>query len=94
MSDKLWVIDATMGVRAGMFCCCPVELDARGHIETVITGMNFLGDPPGRVIAVVHADGNDACEEFCEKNDAEINAFLAENRKRFPVPDLHTKAAE
>lgn len=77
----LWALDASMGVRDGAFCFCPVELDADGNIENVVTGLTVLSDQPprgGKMIAVVHADGQIAVEEFCAEHKAEIDRlFLA-----------------
>ena len=75
MNDH-WVIDATMGYP---FCCCPVELDEEGGIKSVVTGLNLIGSPPGRIIAVIHADGDEACEAFCEAHKAELDGFIAAN---------------
>jgi hypothetical protein len=63
------VIDASMGIRAGMLCFCPVERNEAGEIVSVITGANYLGSPPpgSRVIAVIHEDGQEAVEAFCEE---------------------------
>lgn len=66
--DK-WVIDASMSTPDGLFCFCPVELDEAGEIVSVITGMNYLSDKPPRdesLIAVIHPDGQEAAEAFCE----------------------------
>jgi hypothetical protein len=69
-----WIVDATMGVRGGLFCMCPVETDGDGQITAVITGMNMLSPSPpphGKLIAVVHEDGQEAVEAFCaEHHDA------------------------
>ncbi|HEV2101023.1 MAG TPA: hypothetical protein VGR45_19110 [Stellaceae bacterium] len=63
--QQKYVIDATMGWPP---CFCPVELDKNGEIANIITGINYIGEPPGRVIAVVHAAGQPAVEEWCEKH--------------------------
>ena len=63
-----WVLDATMGCRDGTFCFCPVEGDVAGDDWQLVTGMNFISDcPPGKVVAVVHEDGQEAVDEFCEE---------------------------
>ena len=66
-----WVLDATMG---WPFVFCPVELDDEtGEITTIVTGMNYLGDPPpGEVIAIIHENGQSAVEEFCRRYAAEL----------------------
>lgn len=77
MWDK-YVIDASMGVRGGLFCFNPVELDADGNITSVVTGMNCLGFIPdgAKVIGVIHEDGQDAVEAFCAEYDDEIKAAI------------------
>jgi len=72
------VIDATMGVRGGMLCFCPVERNEDGEITSVIVGANFLGSPPpgARVVGVVHEAGQDAVEEFCREHEALIAEFV------------------
>ena len=78
-----YVIDATMGARDGLLCFCPVELGEDGSIVSIITGMNFLGSMPvgGRLIAIVHEDGQDAVEAFCERHaDLLANVHNGETR--------------
>ncbi len=76
---KMWdkyVIDGTIGTPPGLLCFCPVELDEDGEISSIITGMNYLSDtPPGdaEVIAVVHADGQDAVDAFYADRKADID---------------------
>jgi len=64
-----YVLDATMG---WPFVYCPVELDDAGEIVSVVTGMNYIGPPPGKVIAIVHQDGQEAVEAFCKQYAAEL----------------------
>lgn len=74
--DK-YVIDATMGVRDGMFAFCPIEGDMSGDF-TVVTGYTFMGDDPPEgavVVAVVHEDGQEAVERFFEENADELEAL-------------------
>ena len=69
MSERRWVLDATMGWPP---CFCPVEGDLGGDF-TIITGMNFLGSiPDGRVEAVVHEGGQECVEEFCKAYKTEL----------------------
>jgi hypothetical protein len=73
MFDR-WVIDATMGYP---FCFCPVEGDLQGDY-TIVTGMNVISDKPphgGRLVGVVHADGQGAVEDFCDKYEKELTAL-------------------
>lgn len=69
MDDRNFVLDATMGLRGGMGCFCPVEMNDAGEITAIITGMNYISACPpngGKLIAIVHEDGQDAVEHFCE----------------------------
>jgi hypothetical protein len=73
MSYDNYVIDATMGVRNGMFCFCPVELNNKGEITRVITGLTYLGTvPKGKIVAIVHEDGQGAVEAFCSQFEDEL----------------------
>lgn len=68
-----WVIDATMGCP---FCFCPIEGDIDGEFSVVI-GMNVLGAPPsGKIVAVVHEDGQEAADAFYEEHKEEIEKLL------------------
>lgn len=62
------VIDASMGVRDGLFTFCPIEGDVNGEFQ-VVTGMNFLGSHPQgmKLVAITHPDGQKAVERFCDK---------------------------
>ena len=66
MTDKAWVIDASMGVVCGQLCFCPIEGDIDGEF-TVITGMNSNVPLGGNLVAIWHPDGQEAVERFCEK---------------------------
>lgn len=69
-----WVLDATMGWPP---CFCPVELTDEGEIKSIVTGLNVIGTPPeGRVIAIVHADGQEAVDEFCEAYKDELTVVF------------------
>ena len=74
-----YVIDATMGYRDGLFCFCPVELDQDGEIVSVMTGLNYLsGEPPerwGKLVAIIHSDGQEAVEAFCEAHKAALDVL-------------------
>jgi hypothetical protein len=74
-----WIIDATMGVRDGMFCLVPVRRGPDGEIEEIVTGMNFLSCfPPndGRVVGVFHEDGQEAANHFVEENREALTPFM------------------
>lgn len=68
MSWDTWVIDATIATPRGLFCFCPVDGDINGE-HSIVTGMNVLSDtPPGRVVAIVHEDGQAAVEKWAADN--------------------------
>ena len=71
-----WIIDASMGPP---LVCCPVKGDLEGEF-TIVTGMNFIGNPPGKLVAMVHPGGQEAADEFYEANKEEIEALFAGNR--------------
>jgi hypothetical protein len=74
MSWNNWIIDATMGYP---LCFCPIEGDLDGEFSVVV-GMNLLGSPPpdGKVIALLHEDGQEAADAFYEQHKAEIDEVL------------------
>lgn len=62
------VLDAGMSGDEGPLCFCPIEGDIDGEF-TVVTGMNLLANrPDGRLVAIVHEDGQDAVEEWLVRN--------------------------
>jgi len=71
MSEE-YVLDATMGCRDGNFCFCPVEGDIHSEFSTV-TGMNFIGKPPGKLVAIIH-ESQEAVEKFCEDFAEELKS--------------------
>ena len=82
--EKQWVIDASMGVRDGMFCFCPVEGDVEGEFSVVI-GLTLISDTlpdGGRLAAIWHPDGQAAVEQFC----TEYDSALAELEARLGAP--------
>lgn len=75
MNWTSYVIDASMGARDGLFCFCPIEGDVDGDF-TVVTGMNYLSTQPpkgSKLIAIIHPDGQDAVNEFCEENKGALD---------------------
>ena len=79
MTWEQWVIDATMGCKDGLFTFCPIEGDIDSEYSVVI-GMNYVSDTPpkwGKVVAIVHADGQEAVEIFCEENAVHLEALKA-----------------
>jgi len=80
MTDN-YVLDCSFDTGDGMWCFCPIEMDADGNVTSIITGLNFLSDSPpkgGHFVGVVHQDGQEACDEWCEKNRAVVDRLLAE----------------
>lgn len=72
--DK-WILDASMGWPP---CFCPVEGDLDGEYS-ILTGMNYLGDGPpggGKLVAVIHEGGQEACDAFCAAHQADIDRWL------------------
>lgn len=69
-TEMQWVLDASMGIHEGTGVFCPVEGDIYGDNWTVVTGLNYLGTKPphGRFVGVVHEDGQEAVERFCEEH--------------------------
>lgn len=64
MNNKYWVLDASAHVDDGLFCFCPIESDG-----TILTGMNILASvSPGPLSGVIHADGQEAAEEWMQQN--------------------------
>jgi hypothetical protein len=66
MFDK-WVLDATLS-NAEALCYIPIEND-----KTLVTGMNFITGPrclpkEGKVVGVVHLDGQEACDKWYQDN--------------------------
>jgi hypothetical protein len=60
-----WVLDATLYSGDGMCCFCPIEPDG-----TVVTGVNVLSrKSPGPLVAVIHADGQEAAERWVAANE-------------------------
>ena len=58
-----WVLDATMGVQDGMACFVPIEKDG-----SLVLGMNMIGRCPGKLVGVVHLDGQEAVERWIAEN--------------------------
>lgn len=84
MSKSNYVIDATMGCRNGMFVFCPIEGDLEGDYE-IVTGLNILSDEPpigGEVVAIVHEDGQEAVEEFCDEYVDELERLTDKLEER------------
>jgi hypothetical protein len=71
------VIDASMGCKDGVFCFCPIEGDITGEF-TIVTGMNYISKAPHgsmRLVGIVHPDGNEAVERFCQHYEPELESL-------------------
>jgi hypothetical protein len=72
MSWDKWAIDASSA--GAPFCFCPID------DEGVVVGFAFLGSEPphgGKVVAVIHADGQEAVDKYYEENKEEIDKLIA-----------------
>ena len=58
-----WVLDATMGIRDGNACFVPIDSDGG-----VVFGMNMIGHCPGKLVGVIHCDGQEAVEKWIAEN--------------------------
>lgn len=76
-----YILDCTLDPGDGLHCFCPVELDDEGNVVSVVTGLNYLStDPPeaGRLIGVVHLDGQEMCDQWCAVNEAELTRLFGD----------------
>lgn len=78
MNWTQWVVDVTLWEEGGLYCFVPLEGDPQGE-HTLVVGMNFLTDrvPGGKLVGVVHMDGQEAVDEWCAAHETEL-AELAE----------------
>lgn len=75
-----YVLDATLDEPGAPHCFVPVELGPDGEVESIVFGMNYLSsDPPngGRFVGVIHADGQEAVDAWCEANQEEVDRLAA-----------------
>ena len=77
-----YVVDATMGCRNGLLIVNPVETNEMGEITSVIFGANYIGFIPdgGRLVGVIHENGNDAAEVFASEYEDEIKALIEDTQ--------------
>lgn len=69
-----YVIDASMGCKDGLFTFCPIQGDINSDF-IVVTGLNYISTTPptdGKLVAIVHPDGQEAVEAFCEEFKEEL----------------------
>jgi len=61
-----------------MHCFVPVTFGPDGEIDSIVLGMNYItSEPPGRLVGVIHADGQEACDAWCDANQDEIERLFA-----------------
>lgn len=80
MAYDKWVIDSTFYKDDGLLCFVPIEHPHTPQ-ETLVLGMNVLSDIEhfalGRVIGIVHLDGDAACDAFCATHPDIVQALQA-----------------
>lgn len=70
-----WVIDAGLSrPDKGYFCFCPCSGDPDSLDFEVTTGLNLLAPipPKGKIVAVVHEDGQEAVERWVREFEIEL----------------------
>ena len=76
MPWKEWLLDATLGVRDGLACFVPYESDT----NEIVVGMNMLSSrAPGRLVGVIHADGQAAVDAWCAQHPDWHERFAPED---------------
>ena len=71
-----WVVDASM-CHDGLLCFCPYKSHGDGGFS-VVFGMSYLSDKaPGRVVAVVHPDGDDAAQAWLDERSNRLALEVA-----------------
>ena len=66
-----YVIDVTLADGDGVHCFVPVEFDEHGEVETIVIGMNYLTSldgGPRPIVGIIHSDGDEAVEAWCDAN--------------------------
>lgn len=77
MAYDRWVLDASMfkGVGEPM-CFCPLNDEG-----IVVIGITVLADYPlGKFVGVIHEDGQEAVEKFCEEHKDLIDKLLQKRK--------------
>lgn len=68
-----WVIDATFANPPGVYAFCPIEADG-----AVVLGMTMMTDkPPGKLVGVMHSDGEAAAQAWLDAHKDEYDALKA-----------------
>lgn len=73
MKPEEWVLDVSMSPPVW------IPIENRGtDDETLVTGLNYMGEkPPGKVVGIVHPDGQDAVDRWCSANPDEVERVKA-----------------
>lgn len=75
MNWKSWAMDVTMEPP----CFCPVEGDPEGEFS-IVDGMNLITDtPPGRVVMIIHANGQAAVDAWLWQNGDRVERIQQHN---------------
>lgn len=75
-----WVADVSLadGQDEGLFCFVPLDGDPHGE-HSLVVGLNYLSNkPPGKLIGVVHMDGQEACDEWCAAHPGQIHEWFGD----------------
>jgi len=62
-----WLVDVTFG----SLCFVPIERTGPDDDDfNIVFGMNYVADEPpsGKVIGIIHEDGQEAVEQWCREN--------------------------
>jgi hypothetical protein len=67
---KEWVLDASGDPENPPYAFSPYERET----DNIVWGMVYLGEKPpyGKVVCVIHKDGQVATEKWCEKHKEEL----------------------
>lgn len=82
---KVWAVDAGCSTKE-MFCYIPVENAETGQ-PTFVTGMNVLAspdEPPGNVVMVIHPDGDETTQKWCDENSELLERLKKALAIKFP----------
>ena len=80
MPENKYVIDATMGVRHGMFFLRPAKLDEDGKFTPDPAKPHVLTDTVGdrEIVGIHHQGGQASLDAFCEKHKVALRKVLAQ----------------
>jgi len=73
MEEREWVLDVTLGT--------PVFIPYEKNTDTYVTGLNVLAERcPGKLVGIVHFDGQEYLDLWLEKNPNAFEKFCSENQ--------------